>query len=392
MVKLSYEDKKEIVRLYNEEHCGSPTIAQKFNVATSTIKRIVRKYNLHGEKSLIKNKNRVFSPSLKLEIITRAMSGETKKGLGVEYFIQESHIYSCLKKIASLGSTKNTATNKEKTIVIEELRLTYPLKILLKVVEISKSSYYYVLKSISKGDKDIENKTKIKEIFDDHKGRYGYRRISLEIRNQGYKINHKKVKRLMKVMGLYGITPKAKYKSYKGDMNGTVPNLLLEKIVDEENHTTKYKQNFTTTACNQIWTTDVSKFKIKAGKLYLSPILDAHNDEIISYDISVSPNYAQITNMLNNAFNRFDDLTGLIFQSDQGWQYQMQHYHKILKDKGIVQSMSRKGNCMDNGIMENFFGKMKNEMFYGHEYEFETLDQLKAAMEEYIIYYNEKRI
>ena len=245
---------------------------------------------------------------------------------------------------------------------------------------------------MSKEDKNIEIKAKIREIFKEHKGRYGYRRITLEMRNQGYEINHKKVKRLMKVMDLYSITPKAKYKSYKGDMNGTVPNLLLDKIVNEENHTTTYKQNFTTTACNQIWTTDVSEFKISAGKLYLSPIMDAHNDEIISYDISVVPNYVQVTNMLNKAFNKFDDLTGLIFQSDQGWQYQMHHYHKTLKEKGIIQSMSRKGNCLDNGIMENFFGKMKNEMFYGHEYEFKTLDQLKAAMEEYITYYNEKRI
>lgn len=196
----------------------------------------------------------------------------------------------------------------------------------------------------------------------------------------------------MKIMGLYGMTPKAKYKSYKGDMNGIVPNLLLDKVIDEEKHTTDYRQNFSTTACNQIWTTDVSEFKISSGKLYLSRIMDAHNDEIISYDISAIPNYAQIINTLNRAFCRFEDLTGLIVHSNQGWQYQMHHYHKALKEKGIIQSMSRKGNCMDNGIMENFFGKMKNEMFYGHEHEFETFDQLKAAMEEYITYYNEKRI
>ena len=117
-----------------------------------------------------------------------------------------------------------------------------------------------------------------------------------------------------------------------------------------------------------------------------------YNDEIISYDISESPNYAQITNMLNQAFCKYDNLKGLIMHSDQGWQYQMKSYHKILKDKGILQSMSRKGNCLDNSVMENFFGKMKNEMFYGHEYEFKTLDQLKEAMEEYIKYYNEERI
>ena len=117
-----------------------------------------------------------------------------------------------------------------------------------------------------------------------------------------------------------------------------------------------------------------------------------YNDEIVSYDISVKPNYQQIENMLNQAFDKYEGLEGLIMHSDQEWQYQMEHYHKKLKEKGILQSMSRKGNCYDNGVMENFFGKMKNEMFYGHEYELETLQQLKEAMEEYIRYYNEERI
>lgn len=116
------------------------------------------------------------------------------------------------------------------------------------------------------------------------------------------------------------------------------------------------------------------------------------NGEIISYNISHSPNYAQITNMLEQAFSKYDDLTCLILHPNQGWQYQMQTYHKALQDKGIIQSMSRKGNCLDNCVMENFFGKMKNEMFYGHEYEFESLDQLEAEMHQYIKYYNEERI
>ena len=95
--------------------------------------------------------------------------------------------------------------------------------------------------------------------------------------------------------------------------------------------------------------------------------------------------------MLNKAFNKFDDLSNLTFHSDQGWQYQMYQYHKALKERGITQSMSRKGNCLDNSPMENFFGKMKNEMFYGHEYEFKTLEQLQKAMEKYIDYYNNER-
>ena len=103
MAKLSYEDKKEIVRLYNDEHYGYLAIANIFNVKHITIVKIVRKYNMHGEESLIKHKNRVFSPDLKLEIITRAMNGESKKSLCVEYLIQESNIISWLKKYEENG-------------------------------------------------------------------------------------------------------------------------------------------------------------------------------------------------------------------------------------------------------------------------------------------------
>ena len=117
-----------------------------------------------------------------------------------------------------------------------------------------------------------------------------------------------------------------------------------------------------------------------------------YNDEIVSYIISKSPNFKQTTDMLNIAFSKYDNLKDLIFHSDQGWQYQMEAYHKALKEHDIIQSMSRKGNCLDNCVMENIFGKMKNEMFYGHEYEYETLEQLELAMDEYIKYYNEKRI
>ena len=132
----------------------------------------------------------------------------------------------------------------------------------------------------------------------------------------GYTINHKKVKRLMSVMELYGKTPKAKYKSYKGDMNGTTKNLLLNKVVDEENHKTYYERNFNTTSCNEIWSTDVSEFHIAAGKLYLSPILDLHNREIVSFNISTTPNFEQTKDMLNKAFEKYDNLNNLIFHSE----------------------------------------------------------------------------
>ena len=192
----------------------------------------------------------------------------------------------------------------------------------------------------------------------------------------------------MKIMGLKAIQPRGKYKSYKGELSKKCDNYLLDYI-EEEN---KVIRNFATTGCNQKWTTDVSEFHIGCGKLYLSPILDMHNREIISYSISRNPNFDQTMDMLDKAFEQYNDLEGLIFHSDQGWQYQMKEYKTILKEKGIIQSMSRKGNCLDNSPMENFFGILKNEMFYGHEYEFESLEQLEQAIIEYIDYYNNYRI
>ena len=214
----------------------------------------------------------------------------------------------------------------------------------------------------------------------------------LELANRGYKVNHKKIKRIMCLLNIHGITPRGKYNSYKGDQNGTCKNLLLNKVIDEEKHKTTYKRDFSTTACNQKWTTDVSEFHIAAGKLYLSPILDMHNREIVAFNISRNPNFNQTTDMLRKAFVKYDNLEGLIFHSDQGWQYQMKQYHSELEKRGIKQSMSRKGNCLDNSPMENFFGIMKNEMFYGHEYEFKTLEELEEAMIKYIEYYNSERI
>ena len=256
----------------------------------------------------------------------------------------------------------------------------------------SKSSYYYVISNTKKEDKDQEIKEKIIEIFNKSQKRYGYRRVTLEL-NKTHKVNHKKVKRIMKQLGLFAIQRKnGKYHSYKGDNGELKENLLLEKVVDEEKYKATFVRHFETTSPNQKWTTDVSEFKHKDGKLYLSPILDMFDSSIIAYDISTTPDFEQIKRMLSKAFSENTNLDGLIFHSDQGWQYQMKNYKQMLQEKQIKQSFSRKGNCMDNSLMENFFGIIKNEMFYGHEEEFETINDLRLAIENYIKWYNEDRI
>ncbi len=218
----------------------------------------------------------------------------------------------------------------------------------------------------------------IKLIYEANKGRYGVRRIYHELLNRGHIINHKKVQRLMKKMELKGKRPKEKYHSYKGKIGKIADNII--------------NRNFTASGPDQKWTTDVSQFNLPFGKCYLSPILDMYTNEIIAYDLSLHPNYEQITNMLNKAFEAHPNMNGLIFHSDQGWQYQMKRYAASLKDRGIIQSMSRKGNCYDNSVMETFFGRMKNEMFYGYQREYRTFEQFSEAVREYIHYYNYERI
>ena len=227
-------------------------------------------------------------------------------------------------------------------------------------------------------DKYKEVKAEIVAIYQENKGRYGYRRITTELHNRGFSMNHKTVQRLMKELGLVCRVRIKKYHSYKGEVGK-----IADNIIDRD---------FSTTAPLQKWTTDVSQFNFSWGKCYISPVLDMNTNEIISYDLSMSPNFKQIERMLNKAFEKFPSVEGLIFHSDQGWQYQHAYYRNALQEHGIIQSMSRKGNCYDNCIMETFFGRLKNEMYYGYEKDYSSFEEFSKAVEEYIDYYNNRRI
>ena len=243
----------------------------------------------------------------------------------------------------------------------------------------AKSTYYFEInKKDVVGERNKKILEEIQSIFESNKRRYGVRRVHHELINRGYQINHKRVQRLMHEAGLDGKRPKEKYHSYKGEVGK-----IADNVIDRD---------FSTTAPLQKWTTDVSQFNFSWGKCYLSPVLDMNTNEIISYDLAKSPNLEQIERMLNKAFEKFPSIKGLIFHSDQGWQYQHTYYRTALKEHGIIQSMSRKGNCYDNCIMETFFGRLKNEMYYGYEKDYASFEDFSKAVEEYIDYYNNKRI
>ena len=236
------------------------------------------------------------------------------------------------------------------------------------------------MKQLEKPDKDQELKAEIQSIFIEHKRNYGYRRIHLELRNRDYLVNHKRVQRLMKVLNLQAkMRQKRKYSSHKGDVGKKAENLIQRQFEAAKPMEKCY--------------TDVTEFAIPAStqKLYLSPVLDGFNSEIIAYNLSTSPNLEQVKTMLEQAFTekRYENT---ILHSDQGWQYQHDSYHQFLEGKGIQASMSRKGNSPDNGMMESFFGILKSEMFYGYEKSFQSLKQLEQAIVDYIDYYNNKRI
>ena len=209
-----------------------------------------------------------------------------------------------------------------------------------------------------------------------NRGRYGYRRIMAQLRNEGFLINHKTVYRLMKEENLKNVRRRNKYRSYKGEVGKTAPNIL--------------DRDFGTTAPNRKWTTDVTQINIGMDKCYLSPILDMYNGEIVSYTISDHPDLKMVMDMLEKAFVAREVGVGLMLHSDQGWHYQHRSYQKSLQDHKIVQSMSRKGNCLDNAMMENFFGIMKSELLYPNT--FRDMEHFKQELRKYISYYNNDRI
>ena len=257
-----------------------------------------------------------------------------------------------------------------------ELRHKYDLSILLKCLKMPRSSFYYYVKQIGRVDKYQEVKKLIQNLYHGPKGRVGYRRMKLLLFNKGHIINHKTVFRLMGVLKIRSVIRAKKYNSYKGEQGRIAPNIL--------------NRNFKAERPNEKWATDVTEFKVLGRKLYLSPVIDLYNQEIISYELSESPNFRSVLNMLEKAFKKVCVKQPLVLHSDQGWQYQMKQYQHALAIKGITQSMSRKGNCLDNAIIENFFGIIKSELFYINK--FNSIEHLKREIEDYIKYYNKERI
>ena len=238
----------------------------------------------------------------------------------------------------------------------------------------ARSTFYY--SRSGKRDKWSVERKRIVEIYHEHQGRYGYRRIQAVMHKEGYVISSKIVRRLMAEEGVKCEVRMKKYRSYKGETGKIAPNLL--------------ERNFKTDVPHRKLVTDVTEFHLFGKKLYLSTVLDLYNGEILYYTIYERPVLDMVLKMTEGTLKVIGRKTGAILHSDQGWQYQHKDYQNLLRMNDLKQSMSRKGNCLDNAVMENFFGLLKFELLYLQK--FDSLEHFKMELEAYLKYYNEDRI
>jgi putative transposase len=257
-----------------------------------------------------------------------------------------------------------------------ELGQQYPVTRLLNVAGLASSTFYYQRGALTVEDKYADLKKTIREIYDRHKGRYGYRRIRSVLVGMGTQINHKTVQRLMEQLGIKSLVRPKKYRSYKGELSKAAPNEI--------------DRDFSAEQPNEKWVTDVTEFAVAGKKVFLSPVMDLFNREIVAFKMDTRPSYKLVHSMLNSALRKLKPEDRPIVHSDQGWQYRMRAYQETLTERGLVQSMSRKGNCHDNAAMESFFGVLKTEFFYLNQ--FKSVGQLRRGLTNYIRYYNEERI
>jgi putative transposase len=257
------------------------------------------------------------------------------------------------------------------------LKADFPLPVLLQVAGLARSTFFYHQARLQAHDPQEAIKAAVTEIFEKNHGRYGHRRIHTELVKQGWTVAKKTVLKLMRSLRLVcKVRRKKRYNSYQGEQGRVAPNVL--------------NREFEAKAPNEKWVTDVTEFRVGDRKLYLSPVMDLFGRQIISYSIGMSPNLELTNTSLRKALATLEGGQQPLVHSDQGFQYQHVSWRNLLQGAGAIQSMSRKGNCYDNAVMENFFGHLKEELF--HHVRFLSTDALAAQLKEYIHWYNTERI
>lgn len=277
------------------------------------------------------------------------------------------------------GADPRQLTNREKTVVIGAQRDLHPLNELLEVCVLAKSSYFYQCTALAAEDKYAGLRTQLHRIFADAAGRYGYRRVHAMLRRCGQPVSEKVVRRLMREEGLVVIAQKKrKYSSYQGEISPEVPNLL--------------ERDFQADAPNRKWLTDRTEFAIPAGKVYLSPLIDCLDGLVVSWSIGTRPDAKLVNSMMGEGIATLPKGDHPVVHNDRGAHYRWPDWISPLGAAGLTRSMSKKGCSPDNAACEGFFGRLKNEMFYGRSWQGVSIEEFMERLNQYLHWYNNDRI
>ncbi|UWE98866.1 IS3 family transposase [Corynebacterium diphtheriae bv. mitis] len=419
--KLSQAQRELAVDLF-EEGYGSRAVANRLGVRREQVRHLEDRFRLHGRLCLVsKRTKRQYSFDAKMEILRRHKAGELKSDLAKEYGLSSPNLIShwvwqvnkggsdALQpkpKGRPKGSGQSVPMTEEDTLRREnellKAEVAYPKKIaglegtttrlkveaiitlksehrlddLIAVSGLARSTFFDHQRRLDLPDKYADLKEQITTIFYDSNATFGYRRIWRALRNNNTIVNKKVVQRLMREQGLVSKIRRKKYNSYRGTVSHIADNVLGRRFIQD--------------APNKVWVSDVTEFRVAGTKVYLSPVMDLFDRTILAHTLSTSPNTQLTSRALADAIAMFSPGKGLIVHTDQGFQYQHASWRNLIESVGGVQSMSRKGNCYDNAVMENFFGHLKSEMY--HDVYFTSVDELCQAIDEYILWYNTTRL
>lgn len=359
---------------------GEPVklVAEEIGCSPSLVYRWIREYQKKG--CFLPMKKKTKDVDVKPTNITSADDINQLKAQMLDMQMEIDILKETIKVLKKdHGIEQTTLKNREKTVMIDALKNKYSLSSLLEKLELSRSSYYYQEKAIYVEDKYNVLRKEIIELFNRNRNIFGYRRIHMLLRREGKRISEKVVRRIMKQENLtVKRRRRQKYNSYKGEITPEVENII--------------SRNFHADKPNQKWLTDITEFSIKAGKVYLSPIIDCFDGMPVSWTIGTKPNAELVNTMLSNAISKLNPGEKPIVHSDRGCQYRWPEWIKIMEDSGLTRSMSKKGCSPDNSACEGFFGHLKMEMFYGRNWDQYSINDFTQEIDSYMNWYCNVRI
>ena len=433
-MKITMKDKLKMCKLHIDEGMSLSHISELYgNYHVSKIKYLIKLYKAHGEEPFLNRDRRIYKRDTKLLAIGQVLNGRSLRDVGIEhalidpsiirdwvkkyneegedgiqdtypranYLLKEERYKAVvdkkiaaenerlraeiayLKKSQSLVKRLEGATVLEKVKIVEKLRTEFSFKLLLEISGLASSVYYYTIKAQkNKQNKYEELEKEIERLFiKKHKKRCGYNQIYNNLKKDGWVVGKNKVLQIMREKGFTKVKKIKwrRYNSYEGNLGLNIKNEM--------------NQDFTTSRPYEKAGTDVTEFPLNGVSVYLSPVIDFHTREVLAYTVGTDAKVWRIMSMLKTLNKKHSkQLDGLMLQSDQGIQYQNSRYITELKSMGIIQSMSRKGNCLDNSPTENFFGRIKQEIWDDNKEEYDSVESLISAIHDYMGYYNNDRI